>query len=244
MEIPPASRPLQFADRHVASVSWGIELAFLLDDGQRLQPFYPGLDPHCADQLVQAVSRTPTDLTCHTRRIFHAYEQADGEALYGALLDLFLTLGGRGHSLRARLLAGVRNRLAPEHGQVLRQWLRTGRRPVELPFSPESVLSEGIEGEVELIGSRQESAAPARDPLQEARECIEYCQLDQARDLLERAVLEQPHRAELHEELLGIYRATHDRGRYQAMRERLAARLDLLPDGWAAQEAWLGGGEP
>ena len=46
--------------------------------------------------LEMHLARKPDDLTSHTRRILIAGQLGDGEATYGALVDLFIVLGERG----------------------------------------------------------------------------------------------------------------------------------------------------
>jgi hypothetical protein len=138
-----------------ATFSDETELAFLLDPYRPKQAFLRGLGQSFADELAQAVLRAPRDLSCHTRRIFHAYEQADGETLYGAMLDLFLTLGRHGRTLRAHLLAGVESRLAPGQVASLRRWLDEGKRPPTLAIGAASVLSDGVEGDVALVKAEE-----------------------------------------------------------------------------------------
>lgn len=213
-----------------------VELAFLIDDAHLLKPYLPGLDARFSDALAQAVSAAPSDLARHTRRIFHAYEQIDGESLYGALLDLFLILGARGRPLRARLLNGTQARLAPDQLQALRLWLHNDAPMAAMPGSPASRLSDGVEGDTHLLTERHAVPAKARDALLEAWEYIEYSQLDQARDLLERAVLQEPDREDLHIELLALFRATGDHAGRLALRERLGTVLDELPACWRAED--------
>ncbi|QSA96270.1 FimV family protein [Methylococcus sp. EFPC2] len=210
------------------------ELAFLIGESQRWLPYLPDLPARFGDALAQAVSAAPGDLARHTRRIHHAYRSLDSEALYGALLDLFAVLGHHGRELRRRMLSASRDRLAAEQEQALRLWLESGRRPPMSPRSRSACLSEGVEGETGLLHVREGEQVEIRDPLQEAREFIEYSQLEQAMDLLENAVRRQPERDDLRVELLSLYRATRDHARRDDFRRRLGTELGGLPPCWAS----------
>lgn len=227
--------PLEGSDANPAGA---IELAFLLDEATRFSPFISGLQAGFADSLAHAVAASPDDLLHHTRRVFHSYERHDGEGLYAALADLFLSLQERGHGLRKRLLNGARDRLAPEHYQALALWLVDARVPQQrpLPAARGAVLARGVEGRRELVRVSVADGGAVRDPLVEAREYIEYSQLEQARELLEAAVPEDPGREELQLELLSLYRAARDDRRYLSMRARLEALLGVLPEYWQALE--------
>jgi hypothetical protein len=59
--------------------------------------------------------------------------------------------------------------------------------------------------------------------------------VEEARELLEKAVLEEPWRGDLQTELLEIYRYTRDEKNLAAMRTRLEAMDITLPDTWQEQ---------
>ncbi len=169
------------------------------------------------------------------QRIYFFYQKQDSEGLYSALLDLFITLGNGGTSLRKRLLKGAQDRLMPEHYSVLARWLekRTPCPDKELPPANQSLLSLGITGLRELVKVIDpDKKNEQRDPLLEAREYIEYFQIEEALDLLESAILENPERKILHSELINLYQGIRDHARLQAMREKLSQIMTELPDCW------------
>jgi hypothetical protein len=217
------------------------ELIFLLDEPVRLSPFVKGLGKDFSDALTYAVAASPAELAHHTRRIFHSYEHHDREGLYAALFDLFSVLAGAGRDLKKRLLNGVADRLAPECREQFALWLTEGRAPQssDLAAICGSVFAQGIEGCRDLVRVSTVSAGRIRDPLIEAREHIEYSQLDQARALLEAAVLQEPHREELQLELIALYRATRDAHGHSSMSRRLERLVDVLPDFWRVGGATL-----
>lgn len=222
------------------------ELAFLVDGSRRWNLRLDVQGQDCTDALAHAVAAAPQALEWHLRRIHHAYGLRQGDELYAALLDLFLVLKGRGRALRRRLLAGAGNLLGREQFAALSRMVEEGGLPPEseLPPAPQSRLCEGVQGVFDLVGVRAQGAGRMRDPLQEARECIEYSQLDQAREILEAAVLEQPEREDLHHELLTLYRATRDGHSLSRMKERLQQLLGSLPAGWNDLGLPNGGGQP
>lgn len=220
------------------------ELAFLVDGARRWDLRADMLGDDCADALAQAVAATPKALEWHLRRIHYAHAQRRGDELYAALLDLFIVLGGRGRALRRRLLAGARDLLGPDESDALRRGVDEGQIPPEseLPRTLRSRLCEGVQGMFELVRVNAPRASQLRDPLVEARECIEYSQLDHAREILEKAVIDDPQREDLHLELLSLYRATRDGTNFGRMKERLQKLLGSLPVDWSDLDLPTGGG--
>jgi hypothetical protein len=70
------------------------------------------------------------------------------------------------------------------------------------------------------------------DPLAIARDHIEYSQLDEARQVLEIAVLERPTRWDFQEDLLDLYRSTRDTDSFNAMFTQLIESGITLNDKW------------
>jgi hypothetical protein len=210
------------------------EPAFLIEESPELDPLCPGTADDIADYLAHSVAAAPDNLLRHTQRIFHHYRLNDHDGLYAALLDLFVALGRRGHKLRRRLLNGARNRLRRDCYARLDQWLRSELVPHwnELPLANRSVLTPGIVGLLDLVRVSVDTPDEDRDPLVEAREHIEYSQLDQARTVLEEALFREPQRTDLQTELLLLYRATGDLGRFLCTREKLQQIADSLPAIW------------
>lgn len=217
------------------------EPTFLIENSPALAPQCPGMENEMADYLAHAVAAAPGNLLRHTQRVFHHYGQNDQDGLYAALLDLFIALGHKGSVLRRRLLNGARNRLRKDCHTRLGRWLNSGCAPAwaELPPIRQSVLSPGITGSLNLVRVSVKPRLERRDPLLEAREYIEYSQLDQARAALEEALSRQPERAELHEELLHLYRATEDLDGFLSTREKLQQVVDSLPAIWDDCERYL-----
>ncbi|CAI8882498.1 type IV pilus assembly protein FimV [Methylocaldum szegediense] len=210
------------------------EPVFLIQDSPELDPLCPGTADVIADYLAHSVAAEPDNLLRHTQRIFHHYRQNDHDGLYAALVDLFIALGQRGHDLRRRLLNGVRHRLRKDYYARLDHWLRSGLAPHwhELLPVTRSVLTPGIVGLLDLVRVSVDTLDGSRDPLVEAREHIEYSQLDEAQTVLEEALANEPHRIDLQTELLLLYRATGNLDGFLRTREKLQQIVDSLPPIW------------
>jgi len=211
-----------------------VEIGFHLGTSMELNPHLGIGSARLAEYLAHAIAASPSDLIRHTQRIFFFYENHDSEGLYSALLDLFIALGDAGAALRGRLLKGSKDRLMPEHYRALARWLgrKTPLQEKDLPLPTQSILHRGISGTCELVKVFSKERERGRDPLMEAREYIEYFQIEEALELLEAAVLAHPERLALHTELTQLYLATRDLARFRAMREKLSQIMTELPDCW------------
>ena len=98
------------------------------------------------------------------------------------------------------------------------------------------MLSLGFTGLHEVVHRRDEAAASGyADAVEEARSCLEYGQVDAAREVLERALRLEPGNEPVAAELLEIYRYTRDDERLASTREFLRSTLPQLPAGWQDQ---------
>ena len=210
------------------------ELSFRFDQLLALHPDIPVNELLMEEHLAHAIAAAPGNLLCHTQRIYLFYAAVDGDGLYSALVDLFIALGNKGAPLRRRLLQGSRERLSARQFRVLSRWLERGAPAEEkdLALAGHSVLQPGVTGVRKLVQVYHTESGSQRDPLLEARECIDYFQLDEARSLLEAAILEDTEREELHEELIRLYEATRDFASLEAMREKLSLTMTRLPECW------------
>jgi len=211
-----------------------VELGFRFDQLLALHPDLQVSGLLVDEHLAHAVAADPANLLCHTQRVFFFYGNQDSDGLYSALVDLFIALGDKGPALRRRLLNGSRERLSPRHFRVLSRWLEQGApsEANEPSLASQSVLSLGITGVRTLVQVFHTERESERDPLLEAREYIEYFQIEEAKSLLEAAIFEQPEREELHTELIHLYQATRDLASLQAMREKLSQTMTTLPECW------------
>ena len=188
--------------------------------------------------LAFRIARSPSDLINHTRRIVLESETGNGERLYGALQDLFIALGKRGPDLRKKLLEGAKASLSQERYDVLKRCLYQAEvTSASLPHSMFSVLSSGIVGTQKLVEALPDNPSDRNvDPLEEAQTCIIYSQIDEARLILEQAIIQDPGRFELHKDLLEIYQATRDRENFKTMQYQLAKLGNPYPQGWEEAE--------
>jgi tetratricopeptide (TPR) repeat protein len=70
------------------------------------------------------------------------------------------------------------------------------------------------------------------DALSLAKSYIEVSQLDDAIEILEQAILENPGRMELHDELLPLYRQTRNSIRFKKFFQELISQNINLPPSW------------
>ncbi len=90
----------------------------------------------------------PDDLAGHTRRVMLAQRLDDADAIYGALVDLFIALAERGAGLKSMLLS----RTVLQLGQPQRLFLARhlgGGVSAEAPVQPparRAVLTRGLIG--------------------------------------------------------------------------------------------------
>lgn len=219
----------------------GGEWALRVDDLRIIRPVGLPDAPGLADYLEQRIAAEPSHLLHHTRRIALEYQLDHPESLYGALIDLFLVLGVRGRALRRRLTEGARERLAPEHYAQLRRWLQSGQAldTESVPPLKSSLFGLGTGETLHLVEMRETAHPDARDPLVEARECIEYSQIDQARQILESALGAEPERADLQWELLDLYRAQRDASHFLKLYPTFARDENPLAEDWRATARFL-----
>ncbi|HHJ16667.1 MAG TPA: hypothetical protein ENJ80_08230 [Gammaproteobacteria bacterium] len=192
------------------------------------------------DYLAHHIARMPGDLRSHVQRINMHLAIQDAGGLYGALLDLFIVLNDGGLALRKRILDSARPVLKLPMYQAMNAVLERGIDATDrMPLSRTSMLSKGLQASNRLVSRTDNAATTTRDLLQEAREHIEYGQIELARDLLEQGVLENPERVELQQDLLEIYASTRDRERFSVMRRRLDAKNVAAGEAWSALETIL-----
>ncbi len=185
------------------------------------------------DYLARSVARTPANLLAQIQRINSCLAQRDEDATYGALLDLFIALGDRGLLLRRRMLVRAEPLLGEERSRALALHLEKGLLATDpMPPSSHSMLSKGLTGTRLLVTRVDSSDTGKRDPLEDAIEYLEYSQIDKAQDILEQALLEDPSRVELHDNLLAIYRASGDSDAFAKMHRKLDREKNPVADEW------------
>ncbi len=225
----PSDRP----QAEQKSASELLEPAFYLPECRSLQIDGEKWGNKAADFLARGVARTPLNLVAQIQRLNLSLAKRDAEETYGALLDLFITLGEKGLLIRRRMLLRAKPLLSNEQFQALALRLDTGVSATDpMPPSASSVLSKGLTGIRQLVVRIDDEDGKPRDPLDEAIEYLEYSQIDKAREVLEKAVLADPSRKELQHNLLAIYRASNDQENFVAMRNKLRKLETPVLDEW------------
>ena len=220
-------------DAHNLNSSLTTEVMFLISNNSTLRLRLGDYNKHALAHLKHKIARRSCDLLSHIQRIYLTIETLDQDGLYGALLDLFIALETKGFYLRKRLLVQSRLCLTEEHFQALHEQLGSGITAADpMPITNSSVLTKGYIGTNLFIKRRPLARTKTlRDPLIEDTDYLEYGQVQEARRLLERAVMKEPWRRDLQDELLEIYRVTRDGKNCDAMYERLADCF--IPDHFA-----------
>ncbi|NOQ63043.1 MAG: hypothetical protein GQ582_00850 [Methyloprofundus sp.] len=180
-----------------------LDAVFLLQGERQLH--IKEANPNVLNYLTSSILRKPHDLLTHVQRIIYCYEQKNEAQLYAALADLFVILQESGSALKQRMLLGASNKLSPILLQPLQAYLN---EPKLLETNSHTVLVSGIESDLKLVNSANKTSTIEHDPLQIARDYVEYSQLDEAISTLEIAILATPEYVELHEDLLELYKLT------------------------------------
>ena len=98
--------------------------------------------------LEMHLARQPRDLAGQSRRVQLARHSGNREAVYGALVDLFIALAGHGVGLKSALLSQSALLLGPPERLCLARHLASGLRADQIiePHPRRSVLSHGLIG--------------------------------------------------------------------------------------------------
>ncbi len=187
-----------------------------------------------SDYLSHRVSKIPLDLTSHAQRIRLYLALKDSDATYAALLDLFLILGSNGALLRKRLLHQASQVISTENYAFL-SLIPVGVPTLssDTPLSHLAVLSLSRTAENKIIRKiDNEIPEETEDAVVTAKDLINSGQIEQARSLLESTLINEPERADASEELLQIYRHTHDRDSCVRMLKKLSSSSFAAHDQW------------
>ena len=188
-----------------------LPLVFPLQEGAKEH-----IDPSAAwHYYSHLICRNPKDLKLHTRRIFFAIKNQHSENLSGSLHDLFYVLKDAGTNLRIRLLKASIPYLSKEETVYFAMWIKMGiNKGMGYKWAPGSVLSDGLFGPDQvLIKSCIETTDNAEklSPLEQARSCMEYGQLDVAKNILEKALEADADNKQLSDELDYLVQYTKSR---------------------------------
>jgi hypothetical protein len=196
---------------------------------------WPGLSvDKRLERLTFRVSRVPKSLQAHVERIHYCFNNFLNEPLYAALVDLLIVLDKSGRNLSKRMIFGARPRLTDSQFQALKLFLKNeGAAAESLPYNRFSLFTKGLQSRLPLVRAVEGIRETEHDPLQLARDYVEFSQLEEAVRVLEQAILVRPERAELHSELLSLYRSTRNRPGLERIRRELVRIGAVLPPEWA-----------
>jgi hypothetical protein len=185
------------------------------------------------EKLVFRVARKPKSLIAHLQRIYFCFHEDLNEPLFAAIVDFLVILNKRGKAISWRILAGSKPRLQTDQFTVIKNYLKDENADVFLLAGNQySIFTKGILGTNNMISYVEKQDKPDHDPLDIARDHIEYFQLEEAKDVLEKALFKQPARLELHHELLALYRSTRDAERFNKMLNQLPQSDFDITDEW------------
>ncbi len=183
--------------------------------------------------LAHRVTKRPQDLLSHVHRIVALYYTNHTDAIYGALLDLYIVLDKKGFRLRQRLLNKLAPKLEAEHRVALRNGLLFGIKALEeVPFSSGSCFNAELHNVGAVVAQTGEQITHEFSVLDEVLDLIDSGFLDEARMILEEAILATPDDLGLNNELLNLFRCTKDRDGFFSAEERLGDLPLAAKDGW------------
>ncbi len=184
------------------------------------------------EKLVFLVTKKPKCLANHMQRISYCFRKNLNEQLFAAIVDFLVVLNQQGHAISWRMVLGAKSRLSSEHFNELKNYLKNSYADANLLSGNHySVFSKGFVGVNKMI-QQTDKEEQTNDPLVIALDHIEYSQLDEAKTVLEEAILQQPERQDLRLELCNLYKSTGDSNRFHQMLARLTRLGVSITDDW------------
>jgi len=225
--------PLINYDDNNASESPELKRLFSLRDTGDLWSTEDLLDNDFLEKRVFRLSRNPKCLITHVQRIYYCFHMQLDEQLNAALVDFLVILNRQGKEISWRMVTGAKSRLSSKQFAVLYDYLKDDHANINLlPGNQFSIFTKGLTGTDHIIEQITTPDEHSHDPLAIARDYIEYSQLEEAKRFLEKAVLEQPARLDLHHELLTIYKSMRDSAGFNRMHAELTRSGVAMPDEW------------
>jgi hypothetical protein len=198
-----------------------LPLAFSLEGERRLRVQQDYSPVNAWRFLSHHIRRYPHDLRGHTQRILLAQAEPLRDRLAGSLQDIFLALGSSGQQLRGRLLELVKDDLDDADRAFFTKWLEGGGGSLSgvAQWRRGSLLATGQDAAAAslLHVERSQETAQYTDVMEEVIACLEYGQVDTARELLEAEMFAGRADEAMEQELVNIYQYTRDRERLDAM---------------------------
>jgi hypothetical protein len=193
------------------------------------------------EHLIYQVSLRPSCLSLHVDRIYYCFMHHLNEQLFGALIDLLIILNKRGLALSERLIKGSCSRLTENEFQMIFSCYKSNFENIDLLPSRYSVFSKGLLSTILFVKQSNDEEVKTYDALKLARDYIEYSQLDNATRILEQAILSNPERTDIHEELLLLYRSTLNISGFERFYRGLLLQTMNLPLGWRQLDEFFKG---
>jgi hypothetical protein len=212
---------------------------FLLSDSDAFNLTDNKLPDNCLKKIVFLIARKPKQLITHIQRIYHCYHENLQEQLFAALVDLLVVLNRQGKAISQRMIIGTKSKLSAEQYNILQKFMAEDFDVALLAGNQYSVFTKGLIGTRNLVQQIETSEKQTHDPLELAYDYIEYSQLAEAKDILEKAIINQPQRLELHQCLLELYKATLDTSGFIKMFNIVDGLGVSIPNEWNALQAFF-----
>ena len=216
-----------------SDVDSSCEVAFHMPDINELHIKASKCTAKVTEYLEHQVYRNRRDLRCHVQRVYLHITRNDPESVHGAILDLFITLQDKGKPLRERLLKACRHYISVEQFDFFARKLSKGISDTDatLPVRT-SLLTKGRTCNNPLVVRQVIQKDCHADPLVEARDHMQYGQVEEAQIVLEKAIIQTPQRTDLHLDLLDIYRHTQAVDAFHKMYQVLDSTYNPVTNAW------------
>lgn len=202
-------------------------------------------DPlHKWRRLTLAVRANPKELTTHTQRIMLAMDIHLQPYLSGALQDFFITLKTTGRPVKEKIFNLTSPLLDISNRAYFRQWLEEGAdNNLDCIRYPGATLSSDTCRKTILDNEENEENEAAileaflnenyDNPIDKARYCVAYGNIEDGQRLLERRTLSAKRKQSLIEqELLGLYYHSKNKDALEAMTQSLLKADKPLSENW------------
>lgn len=188
--------------------------------------------------LSHLIRRSPHNLSAHVQRIFLSQNGSLKECLAGSLQDLFIALGDAGHLLRERMFQIVKPDLEPTELSFFETWLGQDLiQPTNQQWHKGSQLCTGLENQgKKLVTVERTVVTEYANIMDEVFACLEYGQIDTARELLEGEILAGRIDHVVEQELINIYQYTRDKERLAGMVEHIKQSGQPLDPIWIEKQ--------
>ena len=215
------------------------EPAFAASGGRLMPRVPPSQVPAFCDYYAFRILRRPGDLSAHLARVLLLAGTGGSTALYGAILDLFRVLGGRGLPLREDVL----RRCSPMLDEAARQHLeyflshpeRLGKETAGIP----GLVASPVSGPRLSIPANRECRETG-DPVKEAEDHLQYGNVEAAISVLRNRLLDEPADEGAGALLLEVFRHAGDLERGRAWHRRMLDTGAENTRWWQELGQWLG----